>query len=165
MENFFCDLRISRRVKERLLFTFVGDQVREVRDQGGGKRSRLKGRAEGGDIVWYLCWNIDTFLDPGCFSFTHPIREGLPFLVELTPEGGENRVARLQLSVTEVCIIMFRCLCLPRNDIWNVWCMFGLIFQTQVPNFCLTSRRTGELVLARTRQNLISTLHHRLHCN
>merc|ERR1719411_1536187 len=29
-------------------------------------------------------------------------REGLPFLVELTPEGGENRVARLQLSVTEV---------------------------------------------------------------
>ena len=40
--------------------------------------------------------------------------------------------------------------------------MFGLIFQTQVSNFCLTSRRTGELVLARTRQNLISTLHHRL---
>ena len=100
-----------------------------------------------------------------CFSFTHPIREGLPFLVELTPEGGENRVARLQLSVTEVLIIIYCCLCLPRNDIWNVRCMFGLIFQTQVPNFCLTSRRTGELVLARTRQNLISTLHHRHHCN
>ena len=47
----FFDLRISRRAKERLLFTFVGDQVREVLDQGGGKRSRLRGRVEGGDIV------------------------------------------------------------------------------------------------------------------
>ena len=27
---------------------------------------------------------------------------GLPFLVELTPEGGENRVVRLQMNVTEV---------------------------------------------------------------
>ena len=42
--------------------------------------------------------------------------------------------------------------------------MFGLIFQTQVSNFCLTSRRTGELVLAGMRQNLISTLHHRQKC-
>ena len=47
----FCDLCISRRAKERSLFTFVGDQVREVLDQGGGKRSRLREREGGGDIV------------------------------------------------------------------------------------------------------------------
>jgi hypothetical protein len=29
-------------------------------------------------------------------------RESLPFLVELVPDGGESRMARLQLSVTEV---------------------------------------------------------------
>ena len=97
------------------------------------------------------------------------IREGLPFLVELTPEGGENRVARLQLSVTEVflsfCISAFVILYfnLPHAIVFlgMIFQMFGLIFQTQVSNFCLTSRRTGELVLARTRQHLISTLHHR----
>ena len=50
----FCDLCISRRAKERSLFTFVGDQVREVLDQGGGKRSRLRGRAEGDSVVKYL---------------------------------------------------------------------------------------------------------------
>ena len=34
--------------------------------------------------------------------------ESLPFLVELTPEGGESRVARLQLSVTEVSNVIKR---------------------------------------------------------
>ena len=76
-------------------------------------------------------------------------------------------IARHQHSVTEVSFVIASSsflilLFFVGNDISNVWCMFGLIFQTQVSNFCLTSRRTGELVLARTRQNLISTLHHRL---
>ena len=68
-------------------------------------------------ILFDIYAELLTHLSILCFSFTHPIREGLPFLVELTPEGGENRVARLQLSVTEVFIIIYCCLCLPRNDI------------------------------------------------
>ena len=71
-------------------------------------------------------------------------------------------IARHQHFICHCIILIPHPLVFVGNDISNVWCMFGLIFQTQVSNFCLTSRRTGELVLARTRQNLISTLHHRL---
>ena len=110
----FCDLCISRRAKERLLFTFVGDQVREVLDQGGGKRSRLKGRAEGGDIVWYLCWNIDSFLDPGCFSFTL-IQSGRDFLFLWSSHLKEEKTELLDFSFLSLrfvssCFAVFVCL-------------------------------------------------------
>ena len=53
--------------------------------------------------------------------------------MELTPEGGENRVARLQLSVTEVFksfvsanLYLFWCLYFLSELLFQ---MFGLIFQ------------------------------------
>ena len=49
------------------------------RPHDGGRRRKKKSASMGQ-------------LDPG----------GLPFLVELTPEGGESRVVRLQMNVTEV---------------------------------------------------------------
>ena len=46
-----------------------------------------------GDLIFWCMLNIFYVLDGGGVG-------GLPFLVELTPEGGDSRVVRLQMSVT-----------------------------------------------------------------
>ena len=85
---------------------------RRPSEGGAGPRRRKKKSAERDGPRWWLIHYLWSKLEKYIHIFTiicisiSFIREGLPFLVELTPEGGENRVARLQLSVTEVSFVL-----------------------------------------------------------